>query len=93
MLKLSIQNTKIKASGAITLWQIKREKVEPVTDYILGAQKSLWMVTTTMQLKDSCSLGENCDKPRQHTKKQRHHLNDRSAYSHRFGLSSSCVQL
>ena len=46
-----------------------------------------------MQLKDSCSLGENCDKPRQHTKKQRHHLNDRGAYSHSFGLSSSHVQM
>ena len=33
-LKLNIQKTKIIAFGAITLWQIDREKVEPVTDFI-----------------------------------------------------------
>ena len=27
-----------------------------------------------MKLIDACSLEESCDKPRQHTKKQRHHL-------------------
>ena len=27
-----------------------------------------------MKLKDACSLEESYDKPRQHTKKQRHHL-------------------
>ena len=35
-LKLNIQNTKIKASGPITLWQIDEEAVETVTDFILG---------------------------------------------------------
>ena len=35
-LKLSIQNTKIMASGPITLWQIDGETMETVTDYFLG---------------------------------------------------------
>ena len=35
-LKLNIQKTKIMASGLITLWQIDRETVETVTDFILG---------------------------------------------------------
>ena len=35
-LKLKIQKTKIMASGLITLWQIDRETVETVTDFILG---------------------------------------------------------
>ena len=35
-LKLNIQNTKIMASGPITLWQIDEEAVETVTDFILG---------------------------------------------------------
>ena len=39
ILKLNIQNTKIKASGPVTLWQIKREKVEPSTDFYLGGSK------------------------------------------------------
>ena len=33
-LKLNIQQTKIVASGPITSWQIEREKVEAVTDFI-----------------------------------------------------------
>ena len=57
-LKLNIQKTKIMASGHITSWQIDRETVERVTDFILGAPKSLWMVTAAMKLKDACSLEE-----------------------------------
>ena len=38
-LKLSIQNTKIMASSPITSWQIDAEKVETVTDFILGGSK------------------------------------------------------
>ena len=45
-LKLIIQKTKIMASGSITSWQIDGETVETVTDFILGAPKSLQMVTT-----------------------------------------------
>ena len=55
-LKLNIQKTKIIASGPITSWQID---VETVTDFILGAPKSLQIVTTAMKLKDVCPLGEN----------------------------------
>ena len=33
------QKTKIKASGLITSWQIDREKVETMTDFILGGSK------------------------------------------------------
>ena len=55
-LKLKIQETKIMASGPITSWQIDGETV---TDFILGAPKSLQMVTTAMKLKDACSLEEN----------------------------------
>ena len=39
MLQLNIQNTKIIASGRITSWQIDREMVEIVTDFILGGSK------------------------------------------------------
>ena len=35
-LKLNIQETKIMASGPITLWQIDGETMERVTDFILG---------------------------------------------------------
>ena len=39
-LKLSIQKTKIRASGPITSWQIEGETVETVTDFILGGSKN-----------------------------------------------------
>ena len=55
-LTLDIQKTKIIASGPITSWQMDGETVKTVTDFILGAPKSLQMVTAAMQLKDSCSL-------------------------------------
>ena len=57
-LKLNIQNTKTTASGPITSWQIDEETMETVTDFILGAPKSLQMVTIAMKLKDASSLEE-----------------------------------
>ena len=57
-LKLSIQKTKIMASGPITSWQIDGETVETVTDFIFLAPKLLQMVTAAMKLKDACSLEE-----------------------------------
>ena len=55
-LKLNIQKTKIMASGPITSWRIDGETVETVADFILGAPKSLKMVTAAMKLKDAYSL-------------------------------------
>ena len=57
-LKFNIQKTKIMASSPITSWQTDRETMETVTDFILGAPKSLQMVTTAMKLKDACFLEE-----------------------------------
>ena len=57
-LKLNIQKTKIMASGPISSQQIGGETVETVRDFILGAPKSLKMVSAAMKLKDSCSLEE-----------------------------------
>ena len=51
--KLNIQKTKIMASGPITPWEIDGETV---ADFILGAPKSLQMVTAAMKLKDAYSL-------------------------------------
>ena len=54
-LKLNIQKTKIMASGPITSWEIGGEIV---SDFILGAPKSLHMVIAAMKLKDAYSLEE-----------------------------------
>ena len=55
-LKDNIQKTKIMASSPITSWQIDGETMETVSDFILGAPKSLQMVTAAMKLKDAYSL-------------------------------------
>ena len=57
-LKLNIQKTKIMASGPIASWEIDGETVATVSDFILGAPKSLQMVTAAMKLKDAYSLEE-----------------------------------
>ena len=57
-LKLNFQKMKIMASGPITSWEIDGETVETVSDFILGAPKSLQMVIAAMKLKDAYSLEE-----------------------------------
>ena len=57
-LKLIIQTTKIMVLGPITSWQIDYKTMETVTDFILGAPKSLWTVPAAMKSKDACSLEE-----------------------------------
>ena len=57
---LSIQKTKIMASGPITSRQIDGETVETVTDFILGGCKiTSDGVISAMKLKDACSLEED----------------------------------
>ena len=56
---LKLQKTKIMASGPITSWQIDRETMETVRDFIFLTPKWwLQMVTAAMKLKDTCSLKE-----------------------------------
>ena len=57
-LNLNIQKTKIMASGPITSWQIDEETKGTGIDSILGAPKSLQMMTAAVKLKDACSLEE-----------------------------------
>ena len=58
-LKINIQKTKIMASCPIISWEIDRETVETVSDFIFGgSKKSLQMVTAAMNLKDAYSLEE-----------------------------------
>ena len=57
-LKRNIQKTKIMASSSISSWQIDKETMETVRDFIFWAPKSLQMVTEAMKLKDACSLEE-----------------------------------
>ena len=46
------------ASGPITSWEMDRERVKTVSDFIFLAPKSLQMVTAAMKLEDACSWEE-----------------------------------
>ena len=60
-LKLNIQKTKIMASGPITSQEIDGETWKQWLTLYFGAPKSLHMVTSAMQLKDTYSLeGKLC---------------------------------
>ena len=78
-------------SSPITSWQTDGETMETVKDFILGAPKSLQVVTAAMKLKDACSLEENCDQPRQHIAKQRHYFASKGLFNQSYGFSSSHV--
>ena len=67
-LKLNIQKMKIMASGPITSWQIVGEKVETVTDFILGGSKITMDTDSAINLKDVFSLEGMLFKPRQYIK-------------------------
>ena len=60
--------------------------------HFLGLQKEwLWTVTAARKWKDTCSLEGNLWKPRQHIKKHRHHLVDKSLHNQIYVFSSSHV--
>ena len=92
-LKLNVQKTKIMVSGPITSWQIDGETMEMVRNFIFGAPKSQQMVTLAMKLKDACSLRKSNNKPRQHTKKQRHHFANKVPDSQSYDFSSNHISV
>ena len=57
-LKLNIQKTKIIASGPITSWQIEREEVETVADFIFLCCKITSDSDCSHEIKNACSLEE-----------------------------------
>ena len=70
-LKLSTQKIKIMASSSITSWQIDRETMETMKDFIFLGSK--------ITVDSDCSRWKKSyDKPRQHFKKQRHYLPKKS---------------
>ena len=79
------------ASGPITSWQIDGETMETVADFIFWAPKSLQMVIAAMKSKDTYSLEESYDQPRQHIKKQRYYFANKGPSSQGYGFFSGHV--
>ena len=76
---------------SITPWQIDGEKMETLTDFILGAPKSLQMVTAAKKLMTVAPWKEIYDQPRQYIKKQRHYFANKGPSRQSYGFSSSHV--
>ena len=57
-LKLSIQKTKIMASGLITSWQIDGETLEIVADFILGGSEIIADGDCSHEIKRHLLLGK-----------------------------------
>ena len=65
-LKLSIQKTKIMASGPITSWQIDGGTMEIVTDFISGGSKITADGDCSHEIKRCLLLGRSYDQRTQH---------------------------
>ena len=80
------------ASGSITSWQIDGEKVETVTDFILGGSKITVDGDYSHEIKRHLLLGRkamtNLDSI---LKKQRHYFANKGPSSQSYGFSSSHV--
>ena len=90
--KLNIQKTKIMTSSPNTSWQEDGEKVEAVTDFLFLGSKITADGDCSLEIKRCLLLGGKAyEKPRQHIKKQRHHLANKGPPSQRYHFSSSHV--
>ena len=92
-LKLNIQKTKFMASSPVTSWQIARETMEMVRNFIFWSAK----ITTDGDCSHEIKRGllfvpwkKSYDQPRQHIK-QRHYFTNKSPSSQSYGFSSSHV--
>ena len=90
-LKLSIQKTKIMASGPITSWQIDGETMETVTDFIALGSKITADGDCSHEIKMLAPWKKTYDQPRQHIKKQRHYFSNKGPSNQSYGFSSSHV--
>ena len=79
------------ASSPITSWQIEREKMVSVTDFIFVGFKITVDGDCSHEIKSLAPWKESYDKPRQHINKQRCHFADKCPDSQSYGLSGSHV--
>ena len=90
-LKLSIQKTKIMASGPITSWQIGGETKETVRDFILGGSKITADGDCSHAIKRLSLLGRKAIINLYSIKRQRHYFANKGLSSQSYSFSSSHV--
>ena len=69
------------AFGPISSWQIDRETMETVRDFIFLGSKITADGDCSREIKK-----KSYDQPRQHTKKQRHYFANKGPYSQSYGM-------
>ena len=79
------------ASGPITSWQIDRETMETVTEYIFLGSKITADGDCSHEIKTLAPWKKSYDKPRQHIKKQKHYFADKGPSSQSSVFSNSHV--
>ena len=90
-LKLSIQKTKMMASGPITSWPIDRETMETVRDFILGGSKITADGDCSHEIKRHLLLGRKAMITLDSILKSRHYFAEKGPSSQSCGFSSSYV--
>ena len=88
-LKLNIQKTKIMPSGPITSWQIDRETVETVRDFIILGSKITADGDCSHEIKTLAPWKKSYDQTRQHIKKPKHYFANKGPSSQSYGFSNS----
>ena len=90
-LQLNIQKTKITAPSPITSWQIDRETMETVREFILLDSKITADSDCSHEIKTLAPWKKSYDQTTQHIKNQRHYLANKGLSSQSYGFSSSHV--
>ena len=85
-LKLNIQKTKIMASSPITSWQIDRETMETVTNFIFWSSKITANGDCSHEIQTLAPWKKSYDQPRQHIKKQHHYFTSKGPSSQSYGF-------
>ena len=78
-------------SSPITLWQIEGEKVEAVTDFMVGASKITVDSDCGQEIKRLAPWEKSYDQSRQHIKKQISYFADKCLSSQSYGFFSGHV--
>ena len=90
-LKLNIQKMKIMASGPITSWEIDRETVETVSDFIFLGSKITADGDCSHEIKRHLLLGRKAMTSLDSILKNRHYSANKGLSSQSYGFSSSHV--
>ena len=92
-LKLNMQKTKAMVSGPITSWQIGRETMETVTDFIFLGSEITADGDCSHEIKRQLFLGRKAMTNLDSVLKSRHHLANEDPYSQSYGFFSSHVRM